>query len=94
MMGRAAARRVMGELIEDRVKRNGDKIFLRFKDQNFSYEEINRFSNRCAHAFQNLGGRKGDKVSIMLPNRPEHSCIVELLSGIFFLAVSTIEHPI
>jgi len=63
--------RVLGELIEDRAKRNGDKIFLRFKDQNFSYEEINRFSNRCAHAFQNLGIGKGDKVSIMLPNCPE-----------------------
>jgi len=63
--------RVLGELIEDRVKRNGDKIFLRFKDQNFSYEEVNRFSNRCAHAFQKLGIKKGDKVSIMLPNCPE-----------------------
>lgn len=64
--------RVLGELIEDRVKRNGDKIFLRFKDQNFSYREIDRFSNRCAHAFMNLGIAKGDKVSIMLPNRPEY----------------------
>ena len=24
---------VLGELIDDRAKRNGDKIFLRFKDQ-------------------------------------------------------------
>jgi len=63
-MGKVAVPRVLGELIEDRVKRNGDKIFF-------------RFSNRCAHAFQNLGVRKGDKVSIMLPNRPEHSYIVE-----------------
>jgi crotonobetaine/carnitine-CoA ligase len=70
-MGKVGVPRVLGELIEDRVKRNGDKIFLRFKDQNFSYEEINRFSNRCAHAFQNLGIMKGDKVSIMLPNCPE-----------------------
>ncbi len=71
-MVKVAVPRVLGELIEDRVKRNGDKIFLRFKDQNFSYREIDRLSNRCAHAFQNLGIRKGDKVSIMLPNRPEY----------------------
>jgi crotonobetaine/carnitine-CoA ligase len=70
-MEKVTVPRVLGGLIEDRAKRNGDKIFLRFKDQNFSYEEINRFSNRCAHAFQNLGVRKGDKVSIMLPNCPE-----------------------
>ena len=71
MMGNAVLPRVLGELIRERVKRNRDKIFLRFKDRNFTYEEINRFSNRCAHAFRNLGIRKEDKVSIMLPNCPE-----------------------
>jgi len=62
---------VLGELIDDRAKRLGDKIFLRFKDQKISYEEIRRYSNRCANAFSNLGIKKGDKVSIMLPNCPE-----------------------
>ena len=63
--------RVLGELIDDRAKRNGDKIFLRFKDQKFTYDEIRRYANRCANAFKNLGIAKGDKVSIMLPNCPE-----------------------
>jgi crotonobetaine/carnitine-CoA ligase len=62
---------VLGELIDDRAKRNGDKTFLFFKDQKISYNEIRRYSNRCANAFQNLGINKGDKVSIMLPNCPE-----------------------
>jgi crotonobetaine/carnitine-CoA ligase len=63
--------RVLGELIDDRAKRNGDKIFLRFKDQKFTYDDIRRYANRCANAFKNLGIVKGDKVSIMLPNCPE-----------------------
>jgi crotonobetaine/carnitine-CoA ligase len=63
---------VLGDLIDDRAKRNGDKVFLRFKDRQISYEEIRRFSNRCAHAFQTLGIKKGDKVSIMLNNCPEY----------------------
>ncbi len=63
--------RVLGELIEDRVKKNGNKTFLRFKDQEVSYEEIHLLSNRCANAFRDLGINKGDKVSIMLPNCPE-----------------------
>lgn len=71
MMGNAVLPRVLGELIQGRVKRNRDKIFLRFKDLNVTYEEIDLFSNRCAHAFQNLGIKKEDKVSIMLPNCPE-----------------------
>ena len=62
---------VLGELIDDRAKRNSDKLFLRFKNQKFTYEEIRRYSNRCANAFKDLGIAKGDKVSIMLPNCPE-----------------------
>ncbi len=62
---------VLGELIEERASRLGDKIFLRFKDQNFSYREMDRFSNRCANAFKSLGVTKGDTVSIMLANCPE-----------------------
>lgn len=63
--------RVLGELIDDRAKRNDGKIFLRFKDQKFTYDEIRRYSNRCANGFQKLGINRGDKVSIMLPNCPE-----------------------
>ena len=63
--------RVLGELIDDRAKRNRDKIFLRFKDRKFTYDEIRRYSNRCANGFQRLGINRGDKVSIMLPNCPE-----------------------
>ncbi|MGB9627988.1 MAG: AMP-binding protein [Thermodesulfobacteriota bacterium] len=62
---------VLGELIGDRAERLGDRIFLRFKDQNISYQEINLYANRCANGFKNLGIKKGDKVSIMLPNCPE-----------------------
>jgi crotonobetaine/carnitine-CoA ligase len=62
---------VLGELIEERASGLGDKIFLRFKDQNFTYREMDRFSNRCANAFKGLGVTKGDTVSIMLANCPE-----------------------
>ncbi len=62
---------VLGELIEDRAERLGNKVFLRFKDQSISYQEINRYANRCANGFRGLGIKKGDKVSIMLPNCPE-----------------------
>ena len=63
---------VLGDLIEDRVKRNSDRIFLRFKDQSYTYAEMNRSANRCAHAFLQQEVQKGDKISIMLPNCPEY----------------------
>jgi crotonobetaine/carnitine-CoA ligase len=62
---------VLGELIEDRARRNGERVFLRFKDEAFTYKEIDALSTRCANAFLGQGIEKGDKVAIMLPNCPE-----------------------
>lgn len=63
--------KVLGELLADRVKKNANKIFMRFKKESITYRELDLFSNRCANAFTDLGITKGDKVSIMLPNCPE-----------------------
>ncbi len=71
-MARDTVPYVLGELLEDRAQRNGDRIFLRFKDRTFTYKELNSQANRCANAFLNQGVAKGDKVSIMLPNCPEY----------------------
>jgi crotonobetaine/carnitine-CoA ligase len=71
-MTNRSAPRVLPELIEDRAARNGDRIFLRFKGQVFTYNDISRYANRCANAFINQGIVKGDKISIMLPNCPEY----------------------
>jgi len=62
---------VLGELIEDRARRNGKRVFLYFKDRTYTYDEMNRYANRCANAFLQQGVVKGDKISIMLPNCPE-----------------------
>jgi crotonobetaine/carnitine-CoA ligase len=64
--------RVLGELLADRLERNARKIFMQFKEEQITYEEVDRFSNRCANAFLDLGITKGDKVSIMLMNCPDY----------------------
>lgn len=63
--------RVLGELLADRLERNADKIFMRYKEEKITYAELDRYSNRCANGFSKLGIVKGDNVSIMLPNQPE-----------------------
>ncbi|OPY79376.1 MAG: Long-chain-fatty-acid--CoA ligase [Syntrophorhabdus sp. PtaU1.Bin153] len=62
---------VIGELVAERARTMGNKRFLRFKDQSFTYSDMDRLSNRCANGFQKLGVNKNDKVSIMLANSPE-----------------------
>jgi len=64
--------RVIGELIENRARKLNNKIFLRFKDQKFTYNDMNHYSNQCANGLVKLGINKGDKVSIMLANCPEY----------------------
>jgi crotonobetaine/carnitine-CoA ligase len=58
-------------LIRSRVDRYRDKTFLLFKDQNYTYGELDRITNYVADAFRSIGITKGDKVAIMLPNCPE-----------------------
>ena len=70
---------VLGELIEDRAARNGDRVFLRFKDQKFTYNEMNRFANRCANALTDRHVVKGDKISHHAPQLPGiHAPLVRL----------------
>ena len=63
---------VQGELLADRAKKNGDRIFLYFKDKAFSYADMDRNANRCANAFLKQGMTKGDKIAIMLNNCPDY----------------------
>ena len=63
--------RVVGKLVEERARVHKDRTFMIFKDEKITYDELDRFSNRCANAFLDLGIVKGDKVSIMLPNCPD-----------------------
>lgn len=50
-----------------------DRIGLVFDEfeQQLTYREINEQSNQMAHFLSNLGVQKGDRVAVMLKNRPE-----------------------
>ncbi len=61
----------MKKLVEESAEKFGNKTFLYFKNQKISFMEVNRISNLVASAFQDKGIRKGDRVALMLTNRPE-----------------------
>ena len=60
--------RVLGFILEDKAKTNKGKGFVRYKDQELTYDQINERANRVGNSFLELGIEKGDKVGIMLPN--------------------------
>ncbi len=64
--------RTIGSILEDKAKLNRDKIFLLFRDEKISYQEMHDNSSRVANGFLSLGIKKGDKVSVMLNNCPEY----------------------
>ena len=63
--------RTIGHLLADKARRVGDKTWLIFGEQRYSYAEAHDLSNRYANGFRELGVRKGDHVAVMLPNCPE-----------------------
>src|SRR5207249_32386 len=51
-----------------------ERAALIFFRQRMSYRELDRLSNRFAHALRQLGIKAGDRVAIVLPNIPQ--CII------------------
>jgi len=58
----------LGHLLEDAARHHRDKTLLIYEGQRLSFGEVERRVNRSANALQDLGVRKGDKISVMLPN--------------------------
>jgi acyl-CoA synthetase (AMP-forming)/AMP-acid ligase II len=57
-----------------------DRPAILFRERALSYAELERRSNRLAHALLALGLQRGDRVAVVSPNRPE---IVELECALY-----------
>ncbi len=59
------------DFIETRVARNPRKPFLFFEQEVISYQAFDEKINQAANGFLSAGVKKGDRVALMLSNRPE-----------------------
>src|SRR2546426_2451670 len=61
------------ELVETQAHKFPDKTFLSFfsDGREFSYSDVDQRTSQIANLFLSLGIRKGDRVSLLLPNVPE-----------------------
>ncbi len=59
------------EVLDENVKKWGDKVALFFYGRKFKHKEIREASLKFATALHNLGIRKGDVVALYLPNTPQ-----------------------
>jgi fatty-acyl-CoA synthase len=60
----------IGKVFQDRAARYGDRVFIRFGEQELSYREANATANRYAAVLAARGVGRGDVVGIMLRNSP------------------------
>ncbi|MGZ5204635.1 MAG: ATP-dependent acyl-CoA ligase [Caldimonas sp.] len=63
--------RVIGQLVAEKARLNGDRTFVRFEDRSYSYRDMDVLSNRIANGLAGLGVGKGTHVAFMLDNKPE-----------------------
>jgi fatty-acyl-CoA synthase len=70
LLARPTSKTSIGKVFQDRAARLGDKVFLRFGDQQLTYREANATANRYATVLAARGVGRGDVVGIMLRNSP------------------------
>ncbi|MHA1277898.1 MAG: class I adenylate-forming enzyme family protein [Candidatus Helarchaeota archaeon] len=61
----------IGQLVERQASTYADKVFLYWEDLTITFSQLNRITNKLANMLYELGIRKGDTVSVYLPNMPE-----------------------
>jgi len=59
------------DALDEAAEKFGDKKFIFFNDESLSFRELNDKANRLACALLEIGVRKGDNISIWLPNSLE-----------------------
>ncbi len=61
----------IGRLLEKQAQRYGKRPFLKYQDKVWSYEAANRQVNRFSHALAQRSIQPGDRIAILMENRPE-----------------------
>ncbi|XP_043476757.1 long-chain fatty acid transport protein 4-like isoform X1 [Leptopilina heterotoma] len=64
--------RTVADVFRQNVERHPNKVCLIFEDQEWTFQQVEEFSNKVASTFKNHGYRKGDTVALFLENRPEY----------------------
>jgi fatty-acyl-CoA synthase len=76
-LARPTAKTSIGKVFQERAARYGDKLFIKFEDQQLTYREANETVNRYAAVLAARGVGHGDVVGVMLRNSP-HSVLLML----------------
>lgn len=67
----ARAHSPIEDVIRSRVEEHPDSVWLKFRDETYAWREVLSNIQRAANGLLDLGVRPGERVAIMMGNRPE-----------------------
>ncbi len=59
------------DLLTDQARRCGKRVFLQYGERTYSYMAVDDRTDRAATALSRIGLRQGDRIALLLSNRPE-----------------------
>ena len=62
----------IAHMLEWSVRRHGDRVAFIFGDREMTYREVDARAARLVTGLRELGVKKGDRVAILIENRPEY----------------------
>jgi fatty-acyl-CoA synthase len=80
LLARPNSKKSIGTVFQERAARYGDRVFLRFGDQQLTYRDANAAANRYAAVLAARGVGSGDVVAIMLRNSP--NAVLAMLAAV------------
>lgn len=82
----------VGDMIRRSAGRFPDKTALIFREKRITYGELNRRVNALANRLLEMGGRKGDRVAVLLHNCPEYieTYFACAKSGLVFVPINNL----
>lgn len=79
----------IGHVLQHNAVRHTDQPALRYRGRDISHDELNAVSNRIARLLAERGISAGDKVGVLLDNRPE---LILAVAGIVKLGAVAVVH--
>jgi carnitine-CoA ligase len=78
---------VLGDVLRSRAGSHADATFLKFRDAEFTFAEVDVLADRYARGLAAEGVRSGDHVAVMLPNCHEFVPVIFALARLGAVAV-------
>ena len=59
-------------MFQETAKKFPDKVMFYFEDEQWTFKQVDEYSNKVANYFSSLDFKKGDTIALFMENRPEY----------------------